>query len=84
MSAIRDLILKTTAVLSFSVIVSAVSNVTVVPLTSGCSSYPNYDNTTGIAGPLRVVADSTGTDVDGFIFKPLFAIAVGGGSWGFV
>lgn len=84
MSAIRDLILKTTAVLSFSVIVSAVSNVTVVPLTSGCSSYPNYDNTTGIAGPLRVVADSTGTDVDGFIFKPLFAIAVGGGSWGFM
>ncbi|XDG03103.1 hypothetical protein ABKA04_002718 [Annulohypoxylon sp. FPYF3050] len=84
MNTIRDIVFKTTAVLCLSVIVSAVSNVTVVPLTSGCSSYPNYDNTTGVAGPLRVVADSTRTDVDGFRFKPLFAIAVGGGSWGFM
>ncbi|KAI0884581.1 uncharacterized protein GGS22DRAFT_200343 [Annulohypoxylon maeteangense] len=77
-------LLRAIEVLFLSALVSAVSNVTVVPLTSGCSSYPNYDNTTGIAGPLRLVADSTGTDVDGFKFKPLFAIAVGGGSWGFM
>ncbi|KAI1213649.1 uncharacterized protein F4807DRAFT_195120 [Annulohypoxylon truncatum] len=81
---IRALFLRITAVLCLSSVVSAVSNVTIVPLTSGCSSYPNYDNTTGIAGSLRVVADSTGKEIDGFKFKPLFAIAVGGGSWGFM
>ncbi|KAI1454163.1 hypothetical protein F4805DRAFT_461095 [Annulohypoxylon moriforme] len=84
MNIIHDLLTRAFAVLCLSSLVCAVSNVTVVPLTSGCSSYPNYDNTTGIAGPLRLVADSTGKDVDGFRFKPLFAIAVGGGSWGFM
>ncbi|OTB04872.1 hypothetical protein M426DRAFT_22488 [Hypoxylon sp. CI-4A] len=62
----------------------AAPNVTVVPLSSGCTSYPNYDNTTGIAEPLRLVVTSTGREVDGFKFIPKFATAVGGGSWGFI
>jgi hypothetical protein len=37
----------------------AASNVTVERLTEGCTSYPNYNSTTGIAGPWLIRADST-------------------------
>ncbi|KAF2119782.1 hypothetical protein BDV96DRAFT_568203 [Lophiotrema nucula] len=43
----------------------AVPNVTVTPLASDCSAYPNYNNATGEAGPFLVVADSTGGSFDG-------------------
>lgn len=62
----------------------AAPNATAVLLGSDCTAYPNYDNATGIAEPLRVVVDSTGKELDGFKFIPKYAIAVGGGSWGFV
>jgi hypothetical protein len=71
-------------VFCFTALASAVPIVTVFPLTSRCVSFPGYDNSTGIAGPLRVVADSTGTAIDGHNFVPKYATAVGGGSWGFV
>ncbi|KAI1097204.1 hypothetical protein F4804DRAFT_328264 [Jackrogersella minutella] len=84
MDRIQALFIKATAIVSLVSLVSAAPNVTVVPLSSGCSSYPNYDITTGIAGPLSVVADSTGKELDGFKFIPKFATAVGGGAWGFM
>ncbi|OTA92564.1 hypothetical protein M434DRAFT_31698 [Hypoxylon sp. CO27-5] len=84
MARIRDFLAKTIMVFSLAGLISAASNVTVVPLPSGCAGYPNYDNATGIAGPLRLLADSTGREQDGFKFIPKFAIAVGGGSWGFM
>ncbi|KAF1994195.1 hypothetical protein P154DRAFT_582025 [Amniculicola lignicola CBS 123094] len=43
----------------------AVYGVTIAPLPRSCSSYPGYNNATGIAGPWAVVADSTGSDFDG-------------------
>ncbi|OTB11299.1 hypothetical protein K445DRAFT_26662 [Daldinia sp. EC12] len=70
--------------LNLIAIAFAASNITAVPLADGCVAYPGYDNATSIAGPLRVVADSTGKEPDGFRFIPKFAIAVGGGSWGFM
>ncbi|KAI1480442.1 hypothetical protein F4774DRAFT_408938 [Daldinia eschscholtzii] len=70
--------------LNLIAIAFAASNITAVPLADGCVAYPGYDNATSIAGPLRVVADSTGKELDGFRFIPKFAIAVGGGSWGFM
>ncbi|OTA65375.1 hypothetical protein K449DRAFT_431975 [Hypoxylon sp. EC38] len=84
MARIRDFFTKTIMVFSLAGLISAASNATVVPLPSGCAGYPNYDNATGIAGPLRLLADSTGREQDGFKFIPKFAIAVGGGSWGFM
>ncbi|KAI0142525.1 hypothetical protein F4776DRAFT_511207 [Hypoxylon sp. NC0597] len=84
MAKILGFLTKTTLVLGLAGLVSAAPNVTVVPLPSGCAGYLNYDNTTGIAGPLRLLADSTGREQDGFKFIPKFAIAVGGGSWGFM
>ena len=60
-------------------------DVAVQPLEVSCTSYPNYDESTGTAGPWApVVADSTGAEVEGFGFQPVFAFAAGGGSWGFV
>ncbi|KAI1382740.1 uncharacterized protein F4822DRAFT_440813 [Hypoxylon trugodes] len=84
MTSVKNLVIKAVATFISIALVSAAPNVTVVPLGDSCASYPNYDNTTGIAGPLRVVADSTGKDLDGRKFSPIFAIAVGGGSWGFM
>ncbi|KAI1417929.1 hypothetical protein F5Y13DRAFT_184442 [Hypoxylon sp. FL1857] len=84
MARVTSLFVKATAVLSLAGLVSAAPNVTVVPLPSGCAGYPNYDNATGIAGPLRLLVDSTGREQDGFKFIPKYAIAVGGGSWGFM
>ena len=64
---------------------AALPNVTVQPLEVSCASYPGYDESAGTAGPwTAVVADSTGTDVEGFGLQPVFAFAAGGGSWGFV
>ncbi|KAI1740541.1 hypothetical protein F4680DRAFT_465163 [Xylaria scruposa] len=65
-------------------IASALPNVTVTPLASSCTSFPNYNNTTGMTTPLTVVADSTGKGIDGSSFVPKYATAVGGGSWGFI
>ena len=63
----------------------APSNVTVQPLEVSCASYPGYNESAGTAGPWApVVAASTGPDVEGFGFRPVFAFAAGGGSWGFV
>lgn len=59
-------------------------HVTVQPLGAGCASYPDYDESTGLAGPWPAVVDAPGTDIDGFSFRPVFATAVGGGRWGFV
>ncbi|RYP80657.1 hypothetical protein DL769_002339 [Monosporascus sp. CRB-8-3] len=64
---------------------SAVSNMTVQPLDHSCASYPNYDESTGQAGPWSAVADSTDTDVDGFGFVPVYASPIGDGArWGFL
>ncbi len=60
-------------------LVCTVPNVTVTPLPSSCTSFPGYDNGTGIATPLKVVADSTGKGIDGGSFVPKYATAVGGG-----
>ncbi|KAI1139625.1 hypothetical protein F5Y05DRAFT_411812 [Hypoxylon sp. FL0543] len=84
MGRISYLLTKATAALISATLASATPNITVTPLPSGCAGYPNYDNATGIAGPLRLAADSTGRDQDGYKFIPKFAIAVGGGSWGFM
>ncbi|KAI0972986.1 hypothetical protein F4678DRAFT_34516 [Xylaria arbuscula] len=62
----------------------AVPNVTVTPLTNSCIWFTGYNNNTGIADPLNVVADSTGKGIDGRGFVPKYATAVGGGSWGFI
>ncbi|ORY56372.1 uncharacterized protein BCR38DRAFT_505283 [Pseudomassariella vexata] len=64
-------------------LISALSNTTVLPLPADCSSYPDYDNTTGIAGPWTIVADSTDKPIDGFGADTVFAIAANGLSWGF-
>lgn len=84
MEKLRTLLSKTLVALSLASLISAVPNVTVVPLGSGCASYPGYDDASGIAGPLRVTVDSTGKEFDGFQFGPQFSTAVGGGAWGFV
>ncbi|RYP21541.1 hypothetical protein DL765_002177 [Monosporascus sp. GIB2] len=64
---------------------SAVPNVTVQPLVDSCASYPNYDESTGRAGPWSAIADSTETDIDGFGFVPVYASPVGNGArWGFL
>ncbi|KAI1807815.1 hypothetical protein F4811DRAFT_573326 [Daldinia bambusicola] len=84
MDPFRSLFIKVVIGLTLTATALAAPNVTAVPLTDGCVAYPGYDDATGITGPLRVVADSTGTEFDGFRFIPKFAIAVGGGSWGFM
>ncbi|KAI8962062.1 hypothetical protein F5Y11DRAFT_366171 [Daldinia sp. FL1419] len=84
MDRFRSMLAKVAIGLAFTRIVHAAPNVTAVPLEDGCVAYPGYDDATGIAGPLRVVTDSTGKEFDGFRFIPKFAIAVGGGSWGFM
>ncbi|XXG97843.1 hypothetical protein Hte_004157 [Hypoxylon texense] len=84
MGKFQTILSKTLVVLSLARAISAVPNVTVLPLGSGCASYPNYDETTGIAGPLHVAVDSTGKEFDGFQFGPQFSTAVGGGAWGFM
>ncbi|KAF2267200.1 hypothetical protein CC78DRAFT_92692 [Lojkania enalia] len=45
--------------------IAAVPDVSVTPLATDCSAYPNYDASTGEAGPFIVVADSTGSTFDG-------------------
>jgi hypothetical protein len=65
-------------------VVSALPNVTVVPLENTCASYPIYDKSTGIAGPWVALPDSTGTSIDRMKVIPIFATAVGGFRWGFV
>ncbi|KAI1352817.1 hypothetical protein F5Y01DRAFT_303756 [Xylaria sp. FL0043] len=70
--------------LYFTVLAFAMPNVTVTPLTRSCTSFPSYNNNTGVAAPLKVVADSTGKGIDGNGFVPKYATAVGGGSWGFI
>ncbi|KAF3071282.1 hypothetical protein GL218_00875 [Daldinia childiae] len=84
MGNFRSIFVKVAIGLVLTSVAFAAPNVTAVPLIEGCAAYPGYDNATGIAGPLRVVADSTGKELDGFRFIPKFAIAVGGGSWGFM
>ena len=75
----------TIASLLASTTCTALPNITVQPLEVSCASYPGYDESAGTAGPwTAVVADSTGTDVEGFGLQPVFAFAAGGGSWGFV
>ncbi|KAI3341414.1 hypothetical protein F4824DRAFT_496164 [Ustulina deusta] len=59
----------------FVMLVCTVPNVTVTPLPSSCTSFPGYDNGTGIATPLKVVADSTGKGIDGGSFVPKYATA---------
>ncbi|KAI0193614.1 hypothetical protein EV127DRAFT_505745 [Xylaria flabelliformis] len=49
---------------------------TVTPLANSCTSFPNYNDTAGITTPLRVVADSTGTGIDGSSFVPKYATAI--------
>ncbi|KAF1949011.1 hypothetical protein CC80DRAFT_281604 [Byssothecium circinans] len=51
--------------LTFSLVL-ALQEVSVQPLPNKCSSFPSYNNSTGIAGPWKVVADSTGSAFDGF------------------
>ncbi|KAI1341720.1 hypothetical protein F5Y15DRAFT_413649 [Xylariaceae sp. FL0016] len=63
---------------------TAVPNVTVRPLPETCASYPGYDSATGIAGPFNVSAYATGQPIDGLQFVPKFAVAAGGGAWGFM
>ncbi|KAI0539399.1 hypothetical protein GGR58DRAFT_500255 [Xylaria digitata] len=46
---------------------SAIPSVTVMPLASSCTSFPGYDNTTGIVATLKIIADSTDIDGNGFI-----------------
>ncbi|KAI0846630.1 hypothetical protein F5Y00DRAFT_264441 [Daldinia vernicosa] len=84
MGSFRNIFAKVAIGLALTNATFAASNVTAVPLTEGCAAYPGYDDATGIAGPLHVVADSTGKELDGYRFIPKFAIAVGGGSWGFM
>lgn len=67
-----------------AIFASAAPNVTVIPLANSCASFPGYDDDTGIAAPLKVIADSTGESIDGYTFVPKYATAVGGGAWGFV
>ncbi|KAF1976574.1 hypothetical protein BU23DRAFT_30026 [Bimuria novae-zelandiae CBS 107.79] len=45
--------------------ISALPPVEIELLAPTCSSYPSYNATTNIAGPWKVVADSTGTSIDG-------------------
>ncbi|KAI1381184.1 hypothetical protein F4677DRAFT_460431 [Hypoxylon crocopeplum] len=81
----QDILTRAAVALSLTALASAQTpNITVVPLAKDCAGYPGYDNTTGIAGPLRLTVDSTGKEYDGFRFIPKFATAVGGGSWGFM
>ncbi|KAI2617269.1 hypothetical protein GGS26DRAFT_596439 [Hypomontagnella submonticulosa] len=85
MAITRNLFAKAVMALGLTKILAfAAPNATAVLLGSDCTAYPNYDNATGIAEPLRVVVDSTGKELDGFKFIPKYAIAVGGGSWGFM
>ncbi|KAG4216545.1 hypothetical protein PC116_g34974, partial [Phytophthora cactorum] len=83
MECFQSILIKLAIGLTLISATTATLNVTTVPLADGCVAYPGYDNATSTAGPLRVVADSTGKELDGFRFIPKFAIAVGGGSWGF-
>ncbi|KAK6955486.1 hypothetical protein Daesc_003126 [Daldinia eschscholtzii] len=84
MEYFQSILIKLAIGLTLISATTATLNVTAVPLADGCVAYPGYDNATSTAGPLRVVADSTGKELDGFRFIPKFAIAVGGGSWGFM
>ena len=63
---------------------AATPNVTAVALTNGCASLPNYNATSGEAGPWIAVADSTGKPIDGFGDIPVYSTAVGGFRWGLV
>ncbi|KAI1471507.1 uncharacterized protein F4812DRAFT_455621 [Daldinia caldariorum] len=84
MDSFRSVFVKASIGLALAVTALAAPNATAVPLAEGCAAYPGYDSATDMTGPLRVVADFTGTELDGFRFVPKFAIAVGGGSWGFM
>ncbi|KAI6088753.1 hypothetical protein F4821DRAFT_81691 [Hypoxylon rubiginosum] len=84
MGNLRTYLSEALVAISLACSISAAANVTVLPLGSGCASFPGYDNTTGIAGPLHVAVDSTGGEFDGFQFVPQFSTAVGGGAWGFM
>ena len=63
---------------------AATPNVTAVALTNGCASLPNYNATSGEAGPWIAVADSTGKPIDGSGDIPVYSTAVGGFRWGLV
>lgn len=78
-------LIQTVTILALTNVVLAVPNITVKPLGSDCVAYPSYDEATGIAEPLHMeVVSSVRQELDGYQFIPKFAIAVGGGSWGFV
>ncbi|KAF2870762.1 hypothetical protein BDV95DRAFT_607895 [Massariosphaeria phaeospora] len=64
--------------------VLAIPKVTVSPLSNGCSAYPGYSNTTGQAGPWTVVADSTGSSIDGLKISAESFTDDGVNRWGFV
>ncbi|KAF2737393.1 hypothetical protein EJ04DRAFT_521143 [Polyplosphaeria fusca] len=42
-----------------------IPNASPKPLPTDCSPYPNYNNSTGTAGPFTIIADSTGSTFDG-------------------
>lgn len=52
-------------ILGLAPIINAVPNVTAVPLLIDCSPYPAYNPATSQAGPFTVIADSTGSSIDG-------------------
>lgn len=82
--AFRHQLLYAAWICCLTIFASAAPNVTVVPLVNTCASFPAYNDDTGIAAPLKVIADATGKSIDGYTFVPKYATAVGGGAWGFV
>jgi hypothetical protein len=45
---------------------TAAPSVTAVPLNNSCSSYPQYDASTGQAGPWLIEVNATGSAIDGY------------------
>ncbi|KAI1859049.1 hypothetical protein JX265_010526 [Neoarthrinium moseri] len=62
----------------------AIPNVTVTPLPPTCASYPAYDNSTGQAGPWYLVADATGSSIDGFAATATYYTNPDFHRWGFI
>ncbi|KAI2776218.1 hypothetical protein F4815DRAFT_362588 [Daldinia loculata] len=52
--------------LSVATAISAIPDVTVVPKELSCSNWPFFRQTSSVAGPFNIFADSTGKDIDGY------------------
>ncbi|KAL9621440.1 MAG: hypothetical protein Q9160_004083 [Pyrenula sp. 1 TL-2023] len=69
----------------FSALVSAVPDVTAVPLPNDCSSYPGYNPSTGTAGPWIVqVVESGNSSIEGFGDTVEISRGATGIRWGYI